>query len=204
MSEDSFMPSTGQKTDSTINSSLSFFRRIDTAIIVLQRWSMVVSASLLAIMAFLGAVDVLSFSLFGFPIPIMTDLISALLPGVVFLAMAHAQYKKEHIQVDLLTKFLPSRLVTLTILLALVFSCLLFAGLTFGAWQLAIKSYLIDERAVAVYDFQIWPSKICFAIGASLALLESCRQLVHVLFVDFQGSSKVSILISHDDKRPSL
>lgn len=175
------MPSTKRDTDQTDN-HWSSLQTADAAIVGLQRWFMLLSASLLAIMALLGTLDVVSFNLFGLPIPIVTDLIAALLPAAVFLAMARAHYEDAHIQVDLLEQFLSPRFIYLTTLLGLVFAVLLFTGLTFGAWKLAIKSYLIDERAVAVYDFQIWPSKIGFAIGASLALLEACRQLIHIMF----------------------
>ncbi len=202
MSIESLMSSKEQKTISAENNPLSFFQIANAAIINLQRWSMILSACLLASMVILGTVDVLSFNLFGFPIPIITDVISALLPGAVFLAMARAQYEKAHVQVDLLEKFFSPRVITFTTLLALVLACLLFTGLTIGAWKLAIKSYLIDERAVAVYDFQIWPSKICFAIGASLALLEACRQLIHTLGMIFYQSNKSSTLSQPDRKEP--
>jgi len=154
-----------------------FARPLDAVIAVLRRVFGALSSALIAAMAIVGAVDVISTNVSGYPVPIAAELSSALLPAAVFLAMGGAQHKGAHIRVDLLEAVFSPRIIRLTTVLAVAVGCLVFAGLSYGSWQLAIKSVWIDERAVAAIRFHIWPSKIAAAAGATLALLVALRQL---------------------------
>ena len=66
-----------------------------------------VASVFLVLMALVGAADVVSFNLFGVPVPAANEIASAMLPIVVMLAMSHAQRQRAHIRVDILSSHFP-------------------------------------------------------------------------------------------------
>jgi TRAP-type C4-dicarboxylate transport system permease small subunit len=153
----------------------------DKAIAWLTKAFILIAVFLLALMALLGTIDVLSLNLFGRPVPAATELASAMLPITVMLAMSYAQQQRAHITVDLFSKLFPSRLRKLNTFLALALGLAVFVLLSWGAWRLALSSIEVSERAVAAVQFPVWPVKLLFAFGATVCALQLLRELVRLL-----------------------
>ncbi len=168
--------------------------QLSAAIIYLRRIFGFLSSVLIAAMVIIGAVDVVSSNITGYPVPIAAELSSALLPAAVFLAMGGAQHTGAHIRVDLFDAVFSPRMMRATTIIAHGVGCLVLAGLSYGSWRLAVKSFAIDERAVAAIQFPIWPSKISFAAGATLALIVALRQLTE-MFVSIEQTKKIATQI---------
>ena len=156
----------------------SLFTLLDRAVVWLTRALVLMASVLLMMLAIVGTLDVATGNLFDRPLPAATEFASALLPITVFAAMAFAQQRGAHIEVDLFAAFFSPRVKRAARLLALFVGLLVFAGLSHGAWVLAIESIALDERAVAAIQFPVWPSKLGFAVGATVCLLEILRQIV--------------------------
>lgn len=153
----------------------------DKAIGWLTRGFIVVAVALLALMAILGTVDVLSLNLLGRPLAAATELASAMLPITVMLAMSYAQQQRAHITVDLFSSFFSPLLQKAATSLTLVLGLVVFALLSWGAWRLAISSIEMSERAVAAVAFPVWPAKLLFAFGATSCTLQLLSELVRLL-----------------------
>ena len=54
--------------------------------------------------------------------------------------------------------------------------------MAWGAWQLALNSFNVDERAVAAIRFQIWPIKIIFSFGITICVLQMFFDLLLKIF----------------------
>lgn len=136
---------------------------------------------LLGVMAVVGTADVLGLNLFGQPVPSATEFASAMLALTVMLSMSYAQRTRAHIVVDIVSYHFPPRMTLLATGLSLLLGVLVFALLSWGAWELAIHSIGIRERAVAAIRFPVWPVKIAFAFGATVCTLELLRELVRLI-----------------------
>lgn len=150
---------------------------IERTIDVLSAVFVGVAVAVLAAMAVLGTADVLLFNLAGRAVPAANEIASAMLPLVVILAMSHAQRTGAHIRVDLFERFMSPAFARAVGVLALAVAAVVLAFMAVGAWDLALKSIAVRERAIAAVRFPLWPSKLAFAIGASLLALQVAVQL---------------------------
>ncbi len=132
----------------------------------------------LGAMALIGAADVLADNLAGRPIPSVSEFASDYLPAVILLAAAAAQRERADIVVDILVTLLPGGVRRGAGLLAVCLTIVFLGALTWGAWQLALASIALGEVAVAAVQYPVWPAKLAFALGLTVATLEAVRLLV--------------------------
>lgn len=159
----------------------------DNAIGWLTRVFILVAVALMALMAILGTVDVLSLNLLGRPVA------AAMLPITVMLAMSYAQ-QRAHITVDLFSSFSPPLLQKAAASLTLVLGLVVFTLLSWGVWRLAISSIETSERAVAAVAFPVWPAKLLFAFGATSCTLQLLSELVRLLVLgEEQPQNRTSV-----------
>ena len=132
-------------------------------------------AAMLCIMV-IGSADVVGVALSA-PVPAALEAQETLLAVSIFLAIAHAQRRGEHIAVDLILTQLSDRTRRHLKLLPLI--CGVFACAIIGArtWTLAMSSLNVSETANAIVAFPIYPAKFLVSIGAWIATMEFLRQL---------------------------
>ncbi|SLN71160.1 TRAP transporter small permease subunit [Oceanibacterium hippocampi] len=150
---------------------------IDRAIGLLVRAAFTLaSIAMLAIMA-IGTIDVIGTYLLHSPVPAGLELQEVLLVLVIFLGLGHAQSRREHIEVDIITSMMGVGIRRWFELFALFAGALAFGLIGWRAWDLALASWKVGETANAVFSFPIYPSKFLVAAGASVAALECMRQI---------------------------
>jgi len=155
---------------------------INRVLIRISHWFIAVSATCLAAMAILGTVDVLSLNFLGIPIPAATEMISSAMPIAIMMALSYTQITRSHISVDLFKKNFSAFSSRVIEALSLVVGIVVFFLMAWGAWQLALNSFNVDERAVAAIRFQIWPIKIIFSFGITICVLQMFFDLLLKLF----------------------
>ena len=101
-----------------------------------------------------------------------------MLPIAVMMAMSYTQVTRSHVSVDLFTNYFSPTLSRFLENLSLLVGIAVFGLLAWGAWRLTIHSISIDERAVAAVRFPIWPIKIIFSFGISVASLQMLFDLL--------------------------
>lgn len=154
--------------------ALMFFDGVVSFLVKAAFW--IASLALLAIMV-IGTADVIGTNIFGSPVPASLEIQEVLLVIIIFLGLGWAQQQREHIEVDLLTSLMsPSvrRKCELVVLLGITF---VFALISMRSWSLAEISWDIGETANSIIPFPIYPGKFLAAAGASIAALESLRQI---------------------------
>jgi len=133
---------------------------------------------LLIVIAMIGAGDVVSANLFDYPLPAANTFAEVALPPSVFLSVGYVVRTQSEIMVDILVQSMSVRWRWFMVFISAFLSVLLFGALTYGAWLLAFDSVALNEKAVAAIEFPVWPAKIGFALGATLALVEYIRILI--------------------------
>jgi len=140
--------------------------------------AMAMGAVLILTMATLGTVDVVSTAAFSQPVVLTQELSELMLAMTVFLVLPIAQYRREHIEVDILTARLGPRAQAMLDILGGLVGFGFMGAVTVRLWAHAAESYEIAETAVALLHFPIWPAKIVCAFGATAASAEFLRLVV--------------------------
>jgi TRAP-type C4-dicarboxylate transport system permease small subunit len=142
-----------------------------------------VAAVSLVVMMFANAADILGTKLFNQPLPGTSEGTETLLVFVVFLALADAHARREHVAVDLLTSRLGAGSRFWLDVFAQSLMVGLFTLLLWQAWRLGLASYAIREAAAGIVTFPLYPSKLALALGATLTALQAATDLLASLFV---------------------
>lgn len=149
------------------------FDSLDRNLATCSKISIAAGGLILLLIALIGAGDTVSTSLFNHPFPVANRLSEQLLPAAVLLSVGYVLRIKANIVVDILSNVLGHTLRALVGLLSAMALVVFFAGLTIGAWELALESVELMETATAAIEFPVWPMKLCYAFGCTVALLES-------------------------------
>ncbi len=115
-------------------------------------------------MMLLTFADVIGRYLFLSPLPAAYEIISLLMPGIIFCALPLTVLRETHVTVDLLDAFIPSGIARLQGVFVNLFSAIALALIT---WRLGVKAWE-DRYYETVTDellLLIWP------FGAGMALL---------------------------------
>lgn len=108
------------------------------------------------------------------------EIIQALLPPSVFLALGWVQLHRQHIVVDLFTSRMPPSFARPVAVFALLATAAVFALIGWLGWKQAIDSFRIGEVSVGYLRLPVWLPKFGLAVGATLVPLECVRQTIYV------------------------
>ncbi len=114
----------------------------------------------------------------GHPVPGAFEASEQLMVIVFSFPMADVGLRKAHILFELVTRSLSQRVQHFLGILVHVVGLLLFAPLTWKAWQVAGKNFSIGEYRQGVIDFPIWPFRVALAVGLSVFVLQMIIGLI--------------------------
>jgi TRAP-type C4-dicarboxylate transport system permease small subunit len=137
-----------------------------------------VSAATTLLIMVLGSIDVLGTFLANSPLAAAVEAQEALMAIVVFLAFASTQQRRQHIDVDIIRRLMPSRVQRGMQLFATLTTMTIFAFMAWRAGALAADSWQIRETAAASFPFPLYPGKTLVCLGAGIAALECVRQIL--------------------------
>tara|TARA_R110000787_G_scaffold6137_10_gene21747 strand:- start:6729 stop:7196 length:468 start_codon:yes stop_codon:yes gene_type:complete len=126
----------------------------------------------------ISTADVLTYLLFDTPFSGSNEIVEIALAVCIAMAIVYAHYEKTHVKVDIVSEKFPNKIQYLAEIAALFLGAVCTALLAYGAWELAITSVLEQEAAITLHSFPIYPWKILFAIGFTIAALEVTRQFI--------------------------
>lgn len=130
------------------------------------------------LMMVIGAADVLSTYLLNQPVPAALEMTESLMVVVVFMALAYTQSRRQHIAVELLYRRFPRSIQRGVTVLAGVLGAVIFGLVAWQGWLLFWQSWVIREYASGIVLFPVYPSKACFALGASLMTIQVVREVL--------------------------
>jgi len=150
----------------------------DLAIARISALSAAVGCALLLSIAAVGTADVVAGLVAGLTLPAATNYAEEVLPATAMLAAGFMIRRRADIVVDILTERARGRLRKAFAVFAGIGGLMFFALLAKGGWTLAAHSIALREHAVAAIEFPIWPMKLCYAAGATVATVEAARLLI--------------------------
>lgn len=158
---------------------------LDKCLNVGSRVSLAVGGLIALAIAFVGTLDTVTGSLFNWPVPAAHTFAEESLPAAVLLSLGFVIRSHSNIVVDIVTQHMNKSIRWVTATISASLTILFLFGFTVGAWNLASESIHLREVAVAAIEFPVWPMKLCFAIGATIALLEAVALLIRAVMGDF-------------------
>jgi TRAP-type mannitol/chloroaromatic compound transport system permease small subunit len=114
----------------------------------------------------------------GQPVPGAFEASEQLMVIVFSFPLADVGLRKAHILFELVTRSLSQRVQHFLGILVHVVGLLLFAPLTWKAWQVAWKNFSIGEYRQGVIDFPIWPFRVALAVGLSVFVAQMIIGLI--------------------------
>ncbi len=121
----------------------------------------------------------------GQPVPGAFEASEQLMVVVFAFPMAEVGLRKNHILFELVVKALSKKAQAILGIATHIVGLILFAPLTWKAWQVAWKNLLIGEYRQGIIDFPIWPFRVAIAVGFSVFV----AQLIISLVRDFKQQS---------------
>ncbi len=121
-------------------------------------------------MMLLTFVDVIGRYVFLSPLPAAYEIISLLMPAIIFCALPLTVLRESHVTVDLLDAFIPSAVARVQGIFVSLFSAVALALIT---WRLGVKAWE-DRYYETVTDellLQIWPFGAGMAVLCAIATL---------------------------------
>lgn len=118
--------------------------------------------------------DVIGRSAFGRPLPATLELVSyGWMPAVVFMGLAFAQLKNEHLRATLSVDRLPARPRRIANVIAFAVAGAIIGMMLGYAAQSGLKSVAIREMRPAAIDIALWPFRLVVVFGLALLLAQT-------------------------------
>jgi TRAP-type C4-dicarboxylate transport system permease small subunit len=153
-------------------------------------WTFAMLAGILtfAIMCVIDA-NAVTRKLFNWPLPAALEITQALLVGAIMLPFAFTLLKREHVSTVFLTSNLSSATRRWLHLFWSVVGLLLFAAVTYGTYQYALRSYRMNEQIWgAAIQFAVWPAKMTVSLGTFLITIQFLLDAIgFALIADFRA-----------------
>lgn len=172
--------------------------RIDKALQALNGVALAVAGVGMFFIAFISTADVVFYLVLGRPFAGANESVEVALAVSVAMTLAYTQYRRQHIVVDVVVQYFSRVGKRISLVCELLVGLFCMGLIAWRAWVLAIESTQIREAASSLYSFPIYPWKIAFAIGLTLASLEFVRQLVWICCGVWQTEHEAAV--THPEK----
>jgi TRAP-type C4-dicarboxylate transport system permease small subunit len=149
-----------------------------------------VSCSILFIMMLLTFVDVTGRYIFNSPLPALHEIISFMMPGLIFCILPLVCSKEEHVTIDLLDAFVPKRVKRLQ---AIFVNLISSGAMFFLAWRLAEKSATHFEYGEVTDDLYLilWPFSLLIAVLSAIAAIALLSNTFNYIFDNRKSYEKL-------------
>jgi TRAP-type C4-dicarboxylate transport system permease small subunit len=140
--------------------------------------ALAISSLAVLVMALVGGIDVISATTLDRPIPGVYEATELLMVALTVLAMSSLQARRRNIAVDVISARLPLTAQRSISLLSNLLGLIFFGLIAWQGWLLAWESVRVQEYAQGGVQIPVFPSKIAFAIGMTLLVLEYMKDLL--------------------------
>ncbi|MCB1380955.1 MAG: TRAP transporter small permease, partial [Alphaproteobacteria bacterium] len=152
---------------------MSLFLFLRRWITFAAKWAAIVAGVVTFLIMWVIDVNAVTRKVLNAPLPAGVELTQALLPVAIMLPFAWALASDNHVSSEFLTSRLSPRSRRYLRAFWMLVGFMLFAAVTYGTWQYAMRSYRMGEQAWgATLRFPIWPSKMAVSLGTLLVCLQ--------------------------------
>jgi len=139
----------------------------------LLKWAAVLAGAATFLIMWVIDLNVFLRKFFNAPLPAGVELTQALLPVAIMLPFGWALASRHHVASAFLTTRLSPRTTRILHAFWMAVGFVVFAAVTWGTWQYALRSYHMGEQAWgATMRFPIWPSKMAVSLGTLLICIQ--------------------------------
>lgn len=156
---------------------MTLLLRLDKALRTLNGVALAIAGVGMFFIAFVSTADVIFYLVLGRPFSGANESVEVALAVSVVMTLAYTQYRRQHIVVDIVVQSFSRRGKRISLVIELLVGLLCMGLIAWRAWDLSIDSVRSLETASSLYSFPVYPWKVLFALGLTLATLEFVRQL---------------------------
>lgn len=138
----------------------------------------VVAGSCIGFLMMLTVVDVARRNLTGRALPGTVEYSELLMVALVFLGLAAAQRRKEHVAVNLVTSRLPVRVSRGIRTAGLAVVIVFIVWMTWETGQEAYRSFSKNEVRIGLQAVRVWPARLAMPLGLAALLLQLVADIV--------------------------
>lgn len=143
---------------------------------VTSAFALVSAAAVVTIMLII-AIDVAKRSLLGGSVPGAIEYSEILLVVVVFLGLAEAQRRGQHISMEMVTTRLPAHAAARLKAVGLFVGLTIISWMCWETWQVALRAWETGEYRFGLARIPTWPAKVIIPIGLVLFVFQIVRDL---------------------------
>ncbi len=136
-------------------------------------WAAVLAG--LCTFAIMWVIDLNAFmrKLFNAPVPAALEITQSLMVVAIMAPFAYTLLKRDHVNTTVLTAHLPLNAQRWLHFMWMAVGFLLFAGVTYGAYQYGLRSYRMNEQIWgATIQFPLWPAKMSVCVATALLSIQ--------------------------------
>jgi TRAP-type C4-dicarboxylate transport system permease small subunit len=138
--------------------------------------------------------NALTRKMFNVPVPASLEITQALLVAVIMLPFAYTQLRREHVNTTFFMHRLSRAAQRRLTLFWMICGCLLFAAVTYGTFQYAMRSYNMKEQIWgATIQFSVWPAKMAVSAGTLLLAIQFLLDAVHTVLTGGDHAIEVEL-----------
>lgn len=143
-------------------------------------FSSILSSVIIIFMMFLVVIDVILRTL-NIPIYGVNDAQGFLVGAAIYLGLAKALEKKQHINVDIINQIIPKKIVNKIEIPTNIVSFVFFSWFTYLATINAYTSTINKEKISGAVQFPVYPLKIIIAFGVLMLTIQIIIDLIFVI-----------------------
>ncbi|MGE0153620.1 MAG: TRAP transporter small permease subunit [Reyranellaceae bacterium] len=159
---------------------MNILLRLDKALRALNGVALAIAGVGMFFIAFVSTADVIFYIVLGRPFSGANESVEVALAVSIVMTLAYTQYRRQHIVVDVVFQHFSPRGKRVSLVIELLVGLFCMALLSWRAWELGLESVRMRETASSLYSFPVYPWKIAFALGLTLATMEFLRQLAWI------------------------
>ncbi|WP_232802335.1 TRAP transporter small permease [Alloalcanivorax mobilis] len=154
-------------------------RNIERGMSLVDTVFIVIAKLMLCAMVLVTFLSVIGRTFFNTPLPDDLLISEMLMVALVFLPLSWVQSQGAHLEVTVLTDFLPKPVQTLLVSIGLLLGLAVFGTMTYVSWMSAHDAFVFDELAYnSVLDLRDWPAKMLIPLGLAWWCLRILTQLL--------------------------
>lgn len=158
---------------------MSLFLTLRRWITAWAKWAAILAGVVTFLIMWVIDINAVTRKVLNAPLPAGVELTQALLPVAIMLPFAWALASNNHVSSEFLTSRLSPGANRMIRAFWMLVGFLLFAAVTYGTWQYAMRSYRMGEQAWgATMRFPLWPSKMAVSLGTLLICLQFLVEMV--------------------------
>ncbi len=158
---------------------MSLFILIRRWVTASAKWAAILAGIVTFLIMWVIDINAVTRKVLNAPLPAGVELTQALLPVAIMLPFAWALASNSHVSSEFLTSRLSPRTNRYIRAFWMLVGFLLFAAVTYGTGQYALRSYNMSEQAWgATMRFPLWPSKMAVTLGTLLICLQFLVEMV--------------------------